>query len=948
MPSPTDPIRRASRTGAQATDPQTAHPQTTARTAGADMHTNRRDFLKASAAAAAATAAGLTVSGDLAAQAATGEQGWQWDKGVCRFCGTGCGIMIATHDGRVVATKGDPEAPVNRGLNCIKGYFNAKILYGADRLTQPLLRKKNGKFDKRGAFEPVSWDEAFDEMAVQFKRHYTEKGPHGVAVFGSGQYTIQEGYAASKLMKAGFRSNNIDPNARHCMASAVGAFIQTFGIDEPAGNYEDMEHTDLVLLWGANMAEMHPILWSRITDRRLTADHVRIVNLTTYRNRCSDLADSEIIFKPQTDLAIMNYLLREIIERDAVNWPFVSKHCVFATGARYTGYGLGQVDKGFPAERDILRKEIKKKLSEDEAIALGLGADDDRLVEMVHRTTPKAHWLIEFETFKQGVAPYTLDFVAQLAKGDPDEPLEAFKAKLVALADLVCEPSRRMVSYWTMGFNQHQRGVWVNEQAYALHLLLGKQSQPGSGAFSLTGQPSACGTAREVGTFCHRLPADMVVANPKHRAKCETLWKLPGKTLNPKVGAHTVKMLRDLEAGSIGFLWCQVANLFHDSANADHWYAAARDMDNFIVVSDVYPTVSGRVADLILPAAMIHEKWGAYGNAERRTQHWRQQTAPPGDAIGDVWHTMEFAKRFTLAECWKAHAVPGLKADGFPQDGLPDVLAEAKKMGYRPEQTLYEVLFANDFIKQYKWPDPIAQGHANHVVEKMGVGFFPEKGLWEEYRQFGMGNGHDLADFDTYHRVRGLRWPVIDGKETPWRFNEAYDPYVPKGAGFAFYGKALKQIPTGDLLGVTDPTKRDIGPRAKIFFRPYMEPVEMPDSAYPFWLCTGRVLEHWHTGTMTRRVPELHRAVPSAEIFMHPDDAQRAGLKRGDLAWVESRRGKVRARIQTNGRNRMPKGMIFVPFFDEDVLINKVTLDATDPISKETDFKKCAVKVYPA
>ncbi|WP_262493487.1 molybdopterin-dependent oxidoreductase [Marinifilum fragile] len=83
-----------------------------------------------------------------------------------------------------------------------------------------------------------------------------------------------------------------------------------------------------------------------------------------------------------------------------------------------------------------------------------------------------------------------------------------------------------------MGFNQHTRGSWVNEQAYMVHLLLGKQSKPGDGAFSLTGQPSACGTAREVGTFAHRLPADMVVANAKHREVSEKLWKVPAGTIN--------------------------------------------------------------------------------------------------------------------------------------------------------------------------------------------------------------------------------------------------------------------------------------------------------------------------------------------------------------------------------------------------------------------------------
>lgn len=912
------------------------------------MKSDRRTLLKVTAATAAASAVGLEVTGTNEALAAKTEKGWRWDKGVCRFCGTGCGIMIATKDGRVVATKGDVEAPVNRGLNCIKGYFNAKILYGEDRLTQPLLRKKNGKFHKEGEFEPVSWDEAFSVMATQFKKHYKTKGPDSVAIYGSGQYTIQEGYAAAKLMKAGWRSNNLDPNARHCMASAVGAFIQTFGIDEPAGNYEDMEHTDTVVTWGANMAEMHPILWSRITDRRLTSKTCRIVNLSTYRNRCSDLADLEIIFKPSTDLAIINYLLREIVKRDSADHSFVKKHCVFATGVRYIGYGLPSAKYATSKEKDTVAKEIKKTLSDDEMIALGLPKGSPRTIENTDRTKPKAHWLITYEDFKKGVEPYTLDFVARVAKGDPDESIEDFKAKLVQLADLYVEKGRKVVSYWTMGFNQHQRGVWVNEAMYAVHLLLGKQSQPGNGAFSLTGQPSACGTAREVGVFSHRLPSDMVVANPKHRAKAEKIWKVPSKTINPKVGTHTVKMLRQLEDGNVRFLWVQVANLFQNSANASHWLKAARKMDNFIVVSEAYPSISAKVADLVLPAAMIHEKWGAYGNAERRTQHWRQQTRPPGEAQGDLWQLMEFSKYFTLAETWCSHKLPGLKAGGFEDNTLPDVLPEARKMGYKPSDTLFDVLFANRDVTKHAWPDPIAKDHENHIVNKLGVKWFPEKGLWEEYRQFTLGNGHDLADFDTYHKVRGLRWPVVNGKETPWRFIEGYDPYVPKGAGFAFYGKALKSLPSGDLNGVTNKVKTKIGPKAKIFFRPYMEPVEMPDKKYPLWLTTGRVLEHWHSGTMTRRVEELHRAVPEAEIFMHPEDALKARLKTGDIAWIESRRGKVRARIQTRGRNRMPRGTIFVPWFDENVFINKLTLDATDPISKETDFKKCAVKIYRA
>ncbi len=911
------------------------------------MTVSRRDFLKQSVIVSSAAATFGLPMGEIANAATKDvEAGWRWDKGVCRFCGVGCGIQVATAKGKIVATKADVDSPVNRGLNCIKGYFNGNIHYGKDRLTQPLLRMKNGKFDKQGDFVPVSWERAFEEMTTQFKRHYQELGPTGIGFFGSGQQTVQEGYAAVKLFKAGFRSNNIDPNARHCMASAVAAFMQTFGTDEPSGNYDDIELTDTMVLWGANMAEMHPVLWMRMTDRRLNNPDVRVVNLTTISNMSSGIADVEIIFKPQTDLAIMNYIAREIVTRDAVNWDFVNKHCVFAAGPTDIGYGMRGTDKfDYAAEKDVNGKELTIQL--DSAEAIGQSKRSGATVEQKNRATADKHWLIAFEDFKKGVEPYTLDFVAALAKGDADESLDDFKIKLKLLADLYIAKSRKVVSFWTMGFNQHQRGTWVNEQVYMVHLLLGKQAMPGNGAFSLTGQPSACGTAREVGVFAHRLPADMVVNNPTHRDFSEKLWKLPAKTLNPKVGSHFTKLLRDLEDGQVRWAWVQVCNPFQNTANANHWIKAAREKDNFLIVSDVYPGISTKVADLILPSAMILEKWGAYGNAERRTQMWREQVPPPGQARSDVWQIMEFSKRFKLKELWGEQKIPGLKEEGFAEGKLPDVLTGSS---YSPEATLYEVLFATADNKKFKWPDAVSKGHDNHTATTLGEHWFPEKALFEEYAQFGRGHEHDLADFDVYFRddVRGLKWPVVNGKETHWRFNEEYDPYVKKGSGFDFYGKAFKSLPTGNLEGVTDQTKTSFPGKAKIFFRPYAAPVEQPDHQYDMWLSTGRVLEHWHSGTMTRRVRELHFAVPAALIYMHPEDAKSRGLKRENTAWIESRRGKVKAVVETNGRNRPPKGMVFVPWFDEGVFINKVTLDATCPISKQTDFKKCAVKIYKA
>ena len=870
------------------------------------MDATRRRFLKTGIAAATGVAVGLHLPEHLVALGQAVQAGWSWDKGVCRFCGVGCGIQIATDKGRIVAIKGDPDSPVNRGLLCVKGYANAKILYGDDRLTQPLLRMKDGRFDKAGDFVAVSWQRAFDEMTTQFRRVHAELGPTGVGIMGSGQYTIQEGYAAVKLVKAGWRSNNLDPNARHCMASAVAAFMQTFGIDEPAGNYDDIELTDTVVTWGANMAEMHPMLWARVIDRRLSHAPMRLINLTTFTTPTSAMADLELVFKPQTDLAIWNYIAREILARKAVDQTFVERHCVFATGHNDIGFAL----------RDA----------------------DSREQSQGHRKQAGQHWLISLEDFRQGVAPYTLDYVARLAKGDSAEPLNAFKDKLVQLADAYADRARKVVSFWTMGFNQHTRGTWVNEQAYMAHLLTGKFATPGNSAFSLTGQPSACGTAREVGTFSHRLPADMMVDNPAHRAKAEEIWRLPAGTINPQPGSDITRMMRDLEDGTLKWLWVQVNNPFQATANANHWIEAARKNDAFVVVSDAYPGISCKVADLILPSAMIFEKWGAYGNSERRTQMWRQQVRAPGEARSDLWQILEFSKRLTVGELWGAHGA------------LPSVLDGLGPFAYRPDSTLYEVLFATTANRNVAWPDPVADSHPNDTVTHLREQWFPEKALFEEYAIFGRGHAHDLAPFDRYfdEDVRGLKWPVVNGKETQWRFNADHDPYAAKGSGFDFYGPAMKQLPRGNLNGITDTTPVALPGKAKIFFRPYAAPPEVPDTEWNLWLSTGRVLEHWHSGTMTRRVPELHKAVPSALAYMHPDDAESRGLARNDAVWIESRRGRVKTRVETAGRYGPPKGLVYVPWFDENVFINKVTLDAGCPISRQTDFKKCAVKVYKA
>jgi nitrate reductase NapA len=266
---------------------------------------------------------------------------------------------------------------------------------------------------------------------------------------------------------------------------------------------------------------------------------------------------------------------------------------------------------------------------------------------------------------------------------------------------------------------------------------------------------------------------------------------------------------------------------------------------------------------------------------------------------------MEFSKRFKVEEVW-------------PEE----LLVKAPELRGK---TLFDVLFRNGQVDRFPVAD-VTPGFDND--ESAAMGFYVQKGLFEEYACFGRGHGHDLAPFDDYHKARGLRWPVVDGKETQWRFKEGSDPYVKAGEGKRFYGFA--------------------DGKANIFALPYEPAAEEPDATFDLWLVTGRVLEHWHSGSMTRRVPELYRAFPNALLFMNPSDAKKRGLRRGQQVKLASRRGEVLTRVETAGRNKPPEGVVFIPWFDESQLVNKLTLDATCPISKETDYKKCAVRVEKA
>ena len=794
---------------------------------------NRRDFLKASAAATAATAAATRAGSPVTAYAAGDPPhlpGVTWDKAPCRFCGTGCHVMVGVKGGQVVAVAGDPQADVNKGLLCAKGYHVGLALYGEDRLTRPLLRKGDRQV-------PVSWEEAIDVLARRIAAH-----PDRFAFYGSGQWTIPEGYAAQKLMKGGLANNHIDPNARLCMASAVTGFLATYGVDEPAGCYADLDACDVLVMWGNNPAEMHPVLFSRVIDRRSRGEDVLLIDLGTRRTRTTAHCQHFLRFRPHTDLAIANGIAHLLVKRGTWDRDFVSEHCAFR-------------------------------------------ADSD---------PPKLFGkAITFEDYAASLEPYTPEHVARIS-GVP-------ATEIRRLAELFGRRDLRITSLWCMGMNQHTRGTAINTLVHGLHLLSGHFGRPGDAPTSLTGQPSACGTVREVGTLAHALPGGRLVGKEPHRKEAEALWNLPPGRINAKPGYHTVKMWERFctptaEGGDIDTIWVQVTNPGQTLPNLAKLFEAKAGLeDKFLVVSDVYPTVTTRLADLVLPSAMWVEKNGVFGNSERRTQQWFKMVEPPGQARDDCWQTIAVA-----------HRLLELGVEGM-----------ADKDG----RFLFEVRDeAGREVPAWRW-----ERYYDVNVDRH---------LFEEYRPFTKRKHKDLAPYDEYVQCRGKRWPVVqqpDGtwRETRFRFSGFDDPYVEEGKDFSFYHSTTKDG------------------RAQIWFRPYEPPPEEPDADYPFWLCTGRVLEHWHTATMTRRVPPLQRAMPEGYVEVHPQDAARLGIGNGAPVVLETRRGRVETRAWIEGRGSPPPGSLFVPFFDEERLVNRLTLEAFDPFSKQPDYKKCAARLAP-
>lgn len=725
-------------------------------------------------------------------------QAGEWKRTPCRMCGVGCGLLVRIQGGRAVAVKGDPESPVSQGMACVKGYYSVQALYGRDRLTRALVRKN-------GALVPVPMSEALDVIAERIRDTVTRHGPDSVALYGSAQWTAADAFVGARLFRGALGSRSVDTSARLHTASADAGYRGSYGLPGAPGSYEDLDHADVFVLWNVNLAESDPVLFSRMLERRRTNPAVRIIDLATRTTRTSYASDRALLLAPHSELAVANAICQEIIARGMANRTFIERHVAFKRGA--TGIGNGTTD-------DTLLPDEGTNASWDDYVRF--------------------------------LADYTPERAEQLSGLAADE--------IRWLASLYADSSRGVVSAWGAAVNQQARGTWVNNVLHNIHLLVGKVATPGKAAVSFTGQPG--GAALVSDALGHRAQAP----EAEGRDRAARLLGSKAGNVDDRVARPALSIFRALDRGDIRFIWIQATNPMLSLPHLSRFRAAARRDDRFVVVSEVYPTPTTDVADVVLPAAMWIERDGDFVNAERRIQHFEQMVRAPGDCMSDMRQMLEVARRLGHGSL-------------FP----------------------WEPAGATDQI-------------------------------WDELFRLYNQPSDALPTLAALRAEAGTQWPAPGGLETRWRYNVAHDPAADRAHGsFDFYGHDDH--------------------RAWIWLRPYEPPVESPDREYPFWFSSGSVVEHWGTGTMTRRIPSLHRAVPHSYVEVNRADARALGVRDGDTVRLTSRRGSVELEARIDYRGQPPRGRLFAPSFDEGAAVNLLTLEACCPISGQPDYGACAVRV---
>lgn len=245
----------------------------------------------------------------------------KWIKTTCAYCGVGCGIEAIPNSNGSLTIRGDKDHPSNYGRLCTKGAALGETVKSDNRLFHPMLRTK-----KDHNLSASHWPKVTQHIAEQFQQTIQKYGPDSVAFYVSGQLLTEDYYVANKLMKGFIGSANIDSNSRLCMASSVVGHKRAFGSDTVPICYDDLEHAELVVITGSNLAWCHPVLFQRLRAAKQNNPDLKIVVVDPRKTETCDIADLHLPIQSGSDVALFNGLLSYLAKHNKLDHDYIKKH----------------------------------------------------------------------------------------------------------------------------------------------------------------------------------------------------------------------------------------------------------------------------------------------------------------------------------------------------------------------------------------------------------------------------------------------------------------------------------------------------------------------------------------------------------------------------------------------------------------------------------------------
>ncbi|MCH8177483.1 MAG: molybdopterin-dependent oxidoreductase [Proteobacteria bacterium] len=859
---------------------------------------NRRDFIKNSAfITGSAAGASLLVGANPELEAATDTS----DTGTatrttalaqCPYCGVGCGTIIQVENGKIVSMRPDKDHPTNYGLQCIKGLTAAEPIY-VDRMEGDTyvrkdvwaewekpghgdleyISKTKGSFDEEH-FVRVSYKKAsemVDHKIAHFVKQYTG---NSIALYGSGQLTTEGQYLENLFMKGVLGSNTIEANARMCMTSAVTGYFATLGSDTPPLAYEDIELCDMIMHFGHNARESHPIIFWRIADYKKKADIPTVVVDPRYTGTVKgyeDINPNNSVHVPilNGDISFLNSLAHVLLKDhpDVIDWDFVKKH---TTGWQEyveevtNNYSPEQVQDRMGGPNHDVSPELIRKIA-------GMFADATR------------------KRLARSKGKHSSDTTSGVPGG---------------------EGRGGVIIMWGIGYNQHIHGQYNVISIINLLTLTGNLAKPGCGPFSMTGQPNAMGE-RFTGGLTGRLPFNQPLKNAKHRLQMAKFWRVPEENLvramNSKNPGMAVGMMERALKDEVKAMFLVYATHI-DLPDLENLVRPAL-LKTFNVVQEIYRHAPNNLyADVIFPAATWGEVEGVYISSERRINICEQAAMPPEGCLPDLDMVIDKAKGIgKLLGMDMDKVLPYQKGEnGFYDaeeifrdicrasvgtDGdLTGILEVEKVDGISPYEQLKK-------LRGIQWPAP------TYAIAKDGGTkrrYMLQEGNWKSkpYGYFRTKDGkvHIKICHQDYSDREVITRKLMEFGEKP----------------------GLYTIDHMDLMKLA----RDKGLTPDLPDEKYrgLKWDKVPRDKFPYWFGLGVVYEHFHTAKSIRS-PTTRRLVPEMYVEIHSDDAKDLGIKDGDKVRVVTRRGQLEARAQvgTNSlvkpaRNTVPRGYMFGPW----------------------------------